>query len=68
MRKKLDSSIVYGTALTCFAKYGYKKTTLEDIAAVLGYDLKGKAKKIYLAAIWGQVALALAILCPLGII
>ena len=38
------------------------------IAAVLGYDLKGKAKKIYLAAIWGQVALALAILCPLGII
>ena len=36
MRKKLDSSIVYGTALTCFAKYGYKKTTLEDIAAELG--------------------------------
>ena len=38
------------------------------IASVLGYDLKGKKKKIYLAAIWGQVALALAILCPLGII
>ncbi len=37
-------------------------------AAVLGYDLKGKAKKIFLAAIWGQVIAALAILIPLGII
>ena len=38
------------------------------VAAVLGHDLQGKAKKIFLGAIWGQVALALAILIPLGII
>ena len=36
------------------------------IAAVLGYDLKGKAKKIFLGAIWGQVAVFLALFIALG--
>jgi len=38
------------------------------IAAVLGFDLQGKAKKIYLGSIWALVAVCLAVLCPLGII
>ena len=32
MRKKLDNELVYKTALGFFSRYGYKKTTLEDIA------------------------------------
>lgn len=36
MRKKLDNELIYTTALSLFAKYGYKKTTLEDVASALG--------------------------------
>ena len=35
MRKKLDNELVYKTALGFFSRYGYKKTTLEDIADAL---------------------------------
>lgn len=35
LRKKLDQELVYETALSFFAKYGYKKTTLDDIASAL---------------------------------
>ena len=36
MRPKLDHELIYQTALPFFARYGYKKTTLEDIAGALG--------------------------------
>lgn len=36
MRKKLSNELVYTTALSFFAKYGYKKTTLDDVASALG--------------------------------
>lgn len=36
MRKKIELDLIYQVALTNFAKYGYKKTTLEDIAQDLG--------------------------------
>ena len=36
MRKKLDNELIYTTALSLFAKYGYKKTTWEDVASALG--------------------------------
>lgn len=32
MRKRKDNELIYETALKIFAQYGYKKTTLEDIA------------------------------------
>jgi len=32
MRKRKDNELIYETALKFFAQYGYKKTTLEDIA------------------------------------
>ena len=32
MRPKMDEELIYSTALKYFAKYGYKKTTIEDIA------------------------------------
>ena len=35
MRKKLDNELIYKTALGFFARYGYKKTTLEEIADAL---------------------------------
>ena len=35
MRQRLDENRLYETALVQFADYGYKKTTLEDIAAEL---------------------------------
>ena len=35
MRRKLDNELIYNTALGFFARYGYKKTTLEDIADAL---------------------------------
>ncbi len=38
------------------------------IAAVLGYDLKGKAKAIFLGVTWGLVIALMAILVPLGIV
>lgn len=35
MRPRLDDELIYTAALPFFAKYGYKKTTLEDIASAL---------------------------------
>jgi len=35
MRKRIDDEIILLSALKCFAAYGYKKTTLEDIAGEL---------------------------------
>jgi AcrR family transcriptional regulator len=35
MRKKIDINIIYAAALKHFSNYGYKKTTLEDIASEL---------------------------------
>jgi len=35
MRRKKDSELIYETALGFFSRYGYKKTTLEDIATGL---------------------------------
>lgn len=35
MRVRLDESIVLDASIKCFAKYGYKKTTLADIAQEL---------------------------------
>ena len=32
MRKKIKDEVIYEAALKVFAKYGYRKTTLEDIA------------------------------------
>lgn len=36
MRKRIDDETILCAALKCFAAYGYKKTTLEDIAGELG--------------------------------
>ena len=33
MRKKIKDEVIYEAALKVFAKYGYRKTTLEDIAS-----------------------------------
>ena len=35
MRPRLDDELIYKAALPFFAKYGHKKTTLEDIASAL---------------------------------
>ena len=35
MRKRIDDETILQAALKCFAAYGYKKTTLEDIATEL---------------------------------
>jgi AcrR family transcriptional regulator len=35
MRKRIDDETILLSALKCFAAYGYKKTTLEDIAGEL---------------------------------
>ena len=35
MRPRLDDELIYKAALPFFAKYGYKKTTLADIASAL---------------------------------
>lgn len=35
MRKRIDDEVILKSALKCFAVYGYKKTTLEDIAREL---------------------------------
>jgi AcrR family transcriptional regulator len=35
MRKRIDDETILQAALKCFAAYGYKKTTLEDIAGEL---------------------------------
>ena len=36
MRKRINDETILQAALKCFAAYGYKKTTLEDIAGQLG--------------------------------
>ncbi len=36
MRRRIDDEKILKAALKCFAAYGYKKTTLEDIAGELG--------------------------------
>lgn len=36
MRKRIEEDRIYSTALASFSKYGYKKTTLEDIGQALG--------------------------------
>lgn len=36
MRKKIENEVILSTALQVFAHYGYRKTTLEDIAVELG--------------------------------
>lgn len=36
MRNKLDEQVILNAALKVFARYGYKKSTLEDIAGELG--------------------------------
>lgn len=36
MRNKLDEQVILDAALKVFARYGYKKSTLEDIAGELG--------------------------------
>ena len=36
MRKKIENDVILSAALQMFAHYGYRKTTLEDIAGELG--------------------------------
>ena len=36
MRNKLDEQVILDAALKVFSRYGYKKSTLEDIASELG--------------------------------
>ena len=36
MRQKIENERVMDAAIHCFSAYGYKKTTLEDIAGELG--------------------------------
>lgn len=36
MKQKLDTKTLFETALSLFARYGYRKTTLEEIGAELG--------------------------------
>ena len=36
MRSKLDEQVIWDAALRVFSRYGYKKSTLEDIAGELG--------------------------------
>ncbi len=35
MRPRIENERIYQAAIPCFARYGYKKTTLEDIAGAL---------------------------------
>ncbi len=44
MRPRLDDELIYKAALPFFAKYGYKKTTLEDIASAL--DVRQQTRDI----------------------
>ena len=53
MRKRKDNELIYETALNLFAQYGYKKTTLEDIADKLNmsnsnlYSYADSKKSLY---------------------
>ena len=41
MRKKIENEIILGAALRVFSRYGYRKTTLEDIAGELNMTAAG---------------------------
>ena len=41
MRKKIENEVILGAALRVFSRYGYRKTTLEDIAGELGMTAAG---------------------------
>jgi AcrR family transcriptional regulator len=41
MKHKQEDEVIYGTALKTFSKFGYRKTTLEDIAGELGMTAAG---------------------------
>lgn len=41
MRKKIENEVILSAALRVFARYGYRKTTLEDIAGELGMTAAG---------------------------
>jgi len=41
MRRKIENEVILGTALRVFSRYGYRKTTLEDIAGELGMTAAG---------------------------
>ncbi|NCC87379.1 MAG: TetR/AcrR family transcriptional regulator [Clostridia bacterium] len=53
MKRKKDNELIYETALKLFAQYGYKKTTLEDIANKLNmsnsniYSYADSKKSLY---------------------
>lgn len=57
MRPKMDAELIYSTALKYFAKYGYKKTTIEDIAKGLNmsnsniYSYASSKQALYLDCI-----------------
>ncbi len=36
MRKRIENERIMEAAVSCFSRYGYKKTTLEDVAGELG--------------------------------
>jgi AcrR family transcriptional regulator len=48
MKKKLEYDVVMNAAIQCFAKYGYKKTTLDDIAKLL--DINSSGLYVYAAS------------------
>ena len=41
MRKKIENEVILGAALRVFSRFGYRKTTLEDIAGELGMTAAG---------------------------
>lgn len=41
MRKKIENEVILSAALRVFSRYGYRKTTLEDIAGELGMTAAG---------------------------
>ena len=41
MRKKIENEIILGASLRVFSRYGYRKTTLEDIAGELNMTAAG---------------------------
>lgn len=41
MRPKQDDEVIFGAALRVFARYGYRKATLEDIAGEVGLTAAG---------------------------
>ena len=53
MKKKIENEIILNAALGAFARYGYKKATLEDIAGELSmtnssiYAYAASKKELY---------------------